>query len=156
MPADAGAITQQIERERLQNQPAAKPTSKFTLPAPAPIKAGEGAVTVKQFRFEGNTTLSTEALQGFLSAYVNRSVSVAQLQEATQAVADFYAQNGWLASTELPRQDITEGTVTIRITEALLGKFQLQGQSARVTESQIRSFVERQVQPGKHLSITAL
>jgi hemolysin activation/secretion protein len=153
---DAGAITQQIERERLQNQPSAKPSSKFALPAPAPIKAGEGAVTVKQFRFEGNTTLSTEALQDFLAAYVGRAVTLTHLQEATQAVVDFYAQNGWLASTELPRQDITEGVITIRITEALLGKFQIQGQSKRVTDIQIRSFVERQVQPGQRLSTTAL
>ena len=76
--ADAGAIQQQLERERQQAQPAAKSAPSIVLPKPSPVSPGAEAVVVKQWRFEGNATIGTSALQAHLSGYVGQSVSLAQ------------------------------------------------------------------------------
>ena len=154
--ADAGAIQQQLERERQQVQPAAKPAPSIALPKPSPVSPGAETIVVKQWRFEGNATLGTSALQAHLSAYVGQSVSLAQLYEAAQAVVDFYAQRGWLASADLPKQDITEGAITIRIVEAALGQLQIEGTPQRVSREQIQAFAAQNLHPGRHLSLVAL
>ena len=57
---DAGALQQQIDRERQQPLPQRVAPAK---PAPAAMKPVTGAVvTVKQFRFVGNTLQSSEQL----------------------------------------------------------------------------------------------
>lgn len=154
--ADAGAIQQQLERERQQAQPAAKSAPSIALPKPGPVSPGAETIVVKQWRFEGNATLGTSALQAHLSGYVGQSVSLAQLYEAAQAVVDFYAQRGWLASADLPKQDITEGVITIRIVEAALGQLQIEGTPRRVSREQIQAFAAQNLQPGRHLSLVAL
>jgi len=154
--ADAGAIQQQLERERQQVQPAAKPAPSIALPRPSPVSPGAETIVVKQWRFEGNATLGTSALQAHLSGYVGQSVSLAQLYEAAQAVVDFYAQRGWLASADLPKQDITEGAITIRIVEAALGQLQIEGTPQRVSREQIQAFAAQNLHPGQHLSLVAL
>jgi len=154
--ADAGAIQQQLERERQQVQPAAKPAPSIALPKPSPVSPGAETIVVKQWRFEGNATLGTSALQAHLSGYVGQSVSLAQLYEAAQAVVDFYAQRGWLASADLPKQDITEGAITIRIVEAALGQLQIEGTPQRVSREQIQAFAAQNLHPGRHLSLVAL
>ena len=154
--ADAGAIQQQLERERQQVQPAAKPAPSIALPKPSPVSPGAETIVVKQWRFEGNATLGTSALQAHLSGYVGQSVSLAQLYEAAQAVVDFYAQRGWLASADLPKQDITEGAITIRIVEAALGQLQIEGTPQRVSREQIQAFAAQNLHPGQHLSLVAL
>jgi len=154
--ADAGAIQQQLERERQQVQPAAKPAPSIALPRPSPVSPGAETIVVKQWRFEGNATLGTSALQAHLSGYVGQSVSLAQLYEAAQAVVDFYAQRGWLASADLPKQDITEGAITIRIVEAALGQLQIEGTPQRVSREQIQAFAAQNLHPGRHLSLVAL
>jgi outer membrane protein assembly factor BamA len=62
------------------------------------------AVTVRQFRFAGNTLLSSDQLAPVLANYLNRPLDYTQLQAAAAAVADVYRAAGSVARTNsLPK-----------------------------------------------------
>ena len=117
---DAGALRQQIERQL----PKALPGEKKPLTAlPPEYKPASGLeVTVKQFRFAGNTLLTAEQLAPNLASFLNRPLDFAGLQQAMAAVSETYRAAGWLVRIYLPRQDITDGVVTLQIVEGIIGK----------------------------------
>lgn len=125
-PPDAGALQQQIDRER---KPVLPPSAIPVQPAePLEIKPGPGVVvTVKSFRFAGNTLLTREELAPAVAGYLDRPLGFSELQQAAAAVANAYRKAGWVARAYLPRQDISEGIVTIQIVEAMFGGAQLEG-----------------------------
>lgn len=119
---DAGALQQQVERERRATPVPrdAPPTPMVANPRVA-LPAGT-TVLVKAFRFSGNRLLSDARLQSVLDAYLGRQLGLAELQQATDEVARTYRSAGRVAFASLPRQDVTEGTVTIQVTEAVMGQ----------------------------------
>ena len=117
---DAGALRQQIEGQ----MPKALPGEKKPLTAlPPEYKPASGLeVTVKQFRFADNTLLTAEQLAPNLASFLNRPLDFAGLQQAMAAVSEAYRAAGWLVRVYLPRQDITDGVVTLQIVEGIFGK----------------------------------
>jgi hemolysin activation/secretion protein len=155
-PPDAGALQQQIERER-------KPVLPHKATSERPAEPGALApqtgiiVTVKSFRFAGNTLLSNEQLAPVVADYLNRPLDYAQLQAAAAAVANAYREAGWIVRAYLPRQDVTEGTVTIQIVEAVFGGVHIEGDVPRhITREQILRTLEAQQKTGEPLSAEAL
>ncbi|NVO07914.1 MAG: ShlB/FhaC/HecB family hemolysin secretion/activation protein, partial [Rhodoferax sp.] len=144
-PPDAGALQQQIERERQQQLPKRMAPDKPALP-PAITPAAGVVVTVKQYRFVGNTLLTSEQLAPAVAPYLNRPVDFAQLNAAAAAVAELYRAAGWVVRAYLPQQDIQDGMVRIQIVEAVFGKLQFEGAlPQRLSASQIeRIFTARQ------------
>jgi hemolysin activation/secretion protein len=120
---DAGALRQQIERQ----MPQALPGEKKPLTAlPPEYKPAPGLrVTVKQFRFAGNTLLSAEQLAPNVASFLNRPLDFAGLQQATAAVSETYRAAGWLVRVYLPRQEVQDGIVTLQIVEGLFGKVRI-------------------------------
>ena len=105
---------------------ATKPvTANATANAPAPNTAAPSAdapaqFTFKGFKFEGNTVYSSKILTGLIARQVPVVKELSDIQNAAQAVANRYQEDGVLARVDLLPQDLTEGIVTITITE---GKF---------------------------------
>lgn len=153
---DAGALQQQIDRERQQQLPKRLAPEKPA--APAAMKPTSGVtITVKQFRFAGNTLLSAEQLAPIVAGYLNRPLDFAQLQAAAAAVAEAYRTAGWIVNAYLPEQDIQDGIVTLQIVEAVFGKLQREGGHAgRVPSAQIDSLFAAQQAPGTSLNAGAL
>jgi len=97
-------------------------------PAPALAAAPEPATPApaspdfvfKAFKFQGNKVYSTQRLQQLLKNAVPQVQDVADLQKAADAVAQLYQNEGLLARVDLLPQDLTEGEVTITITEGRL------------------------------------
>ena len=108
-PPDAGALQQQIERERQQQLPRRIAPDKPATPAVLPPLAGI-VVTVKQFRFVGNTLLSAEQLAPAVAPFLDRPLDYNQLQAAAAAVAETYRAAGWVVRAYLPQQDIKDGS----------------------------------------------
>jgi hemolysin activation/secretion protein len=152
---DAGALRQQIEGQ----MPKALPGEKKPLTAlPPEYKPASGLeVTVKQFRFAGNTLLTAEQLAPNLASFLNRPLDFAGLQQAMAAVSETYRAAGWLVRIYLPRQDITDGVVTLQIVEGIFGKVHISDPlplrfSAELAQAHIAA-----AQPaGKALSAAAL
>ncbi|MCE4557958.1 ShlB/FhaC/HecB family hemolysin secretion/activation protein [Roseateles cellulosilyticus] len=155
-PPDAGSLQQQIERERQQQMPRRIAPDKPALPAAIKPAAGV-TVTVKEYRFIGNTLLSNEQLAVAVAPYVNRPVDFVQLNAAAAAVADLYRAAGWVVRAYLPQQDIQKGVVTIQIVEAVFGKLHLEGTlPQRISAGRIEGIFTAQQASGAPLNAVAL
>lgn len=153
---EAGSLLQQIEQNKQPNIPHKDLLE--NLHEPAPLSEQKGViVTVKSFRFEGNTLLTSEQLSSSVKGYLNRPLDFTQLQEVVAAVANVYREAGWIVRAYLPRQDITNGTVTIQIVEAVFGGARLEGQPAsRVKLDKVLSVINAQQKQGALLNAAAL
>lgn len=155
-PPDAGALQQQSEQGRQPVLPRKAVPDKPAEPAAMPARAGVIA-TVKLFRFVGNTLLTAEQLAPAVAGYLNRPLDYAALQAAAAAVANAYREAGWVVRAYLPRQDITEGIVTIQIVEAVFGSVHFEGDvSKRMSREQIVRTFDVQQQAGAPLNAERL
>ena len=155
-PPDAGALQQQIERERQQQLPRRIAPEKPA--APAAMQPASGVVvTVRQFRFAGNTLMSAEQLAPMVRDYLDRPLDFTQLQAAAAAVAEAYRAAGWVVNAYLPQQDIKDGIVIIQIIEAVFGKLKIEGAlPQRVSAGRVERIFAGQQASGVSLNADAL
>lgn len=107
----------------------------FACPALAQPPTSGATVVVKEFKLEGMATLSEQAAQEALAAYLNRPLTFTDLEKAAQAVGEFYRENDYFTvSAYLPKQELNDGTVTIRVVESKLGKVEIEGNTRYSTE----------------------
>lgn len=155
-PADAGSLRQQIERGQPQLLP------REALPAkplePAPLKAPAGlSVTVKEFRFAGNTLMSAAQLAPAVAPYLDRPLGLNELNKAAAAVAEAYRQAGWVVRVYLPQQEIRDGIVTIQIVEAVFAGAVLEGAPPKRFSTQTAiAMIESAQAKGKNLNADAI
>ncbi len=154
-PPDAGSLLQRMERDRL---PALPRLQTPQAPVPPPMQAQPGVVVTAQvFKFVGNTLLSAEQLAPAVAPFLNRPLDFAQLQAAAAAVAAAYREAGWVVRAYLPKQEITDGIVTIQIVEAVFGKAILEGDAPlRLKFDVAQSIVSAQQTPGQPLNDNAV
>lgn len=155
-PPDAGALLQQMERNRAQVLP--KPAKPDFLPLPAPMQGLPGAkVTVRAFRFAGNRLLTESQLAPVVARFLNHPLGFNELQQAASAIGDAYRAAGWIVRAYLPRQSITDGVVTIQVVEAVFGKLELEGGPLkRLKTDLIQRMLGTAVKPGQPIDAEAL
>lgn len=101
--------------------------------------------------------LDEQHLRPVVAAWLNRPIGINDLQAAAQAVANAYREAGWIVRAYLPRQDVTEGTVVIRIVEAVFSGARSEGpEPFRVKLPQVLSRLEAQQKQGAPLNAEAL
>jgi hemolysin activation/secretion protein len=122
------------------------------------LEAPQGVtVVVKAFSFSGNTLISSEQLAPVVAGYLDRPVTLAELQQAAADVAAAYRIAGWVVRAILPRQDITSGVVTIHVVEAIFGGATIDGPAEpRVERSRILSIIEANQKRGERLNAEAI
>jgi hemolysin activation/secretion protein len=156
---DAGSINQQIQRSDGQPIPdptIASPTEKGSAAPPADLPSNV-QVQVQRFVFVGNTLLDTAALDQAVAGYTGRTLGLRQLQEASSAVAALYRQSGWVVRAFLPRQDVTQCTVTIQVVEANYQGLKFENElEARVSQAQIQRIFDAQQAVGAKLNANKL
>ena len=142
---DAGQILNEIERD-IQVRPLPKIPE---IESVAPAEEDQGPkVVIKQFKFEGNKALSEVQLQDALASLTNREISVTELKTCTDLIAAFYRQQGFVATATLPDQDITEGVVVIKITEAIFGAVKIDGEYGKDYKRVRPAVIERMIAAG--------
>lgn len=154
-PPDASTLQQQIERDqqadkqRLQVQQAPQPAVEVPLQGQT--------IVVEEFKFKGNTLLSSATLRAALAPLLGRPLDFARLQSTPVLVADVYRDKGWVVQTFLPEQSIEQGSVTIEIVEAVFGQTLVAGDPAtRVPKEDVLQIFARQQEAGKFLNIHAV
>lgn len=158
---DAGSVLRQIERQESVDAPRL-PDVAPTPPASAPeVNAQvEQTIPVKRFRFIGNGSIDESVLQKVVAKYLGQNLTAAQLQNIADEIATIYQDRGLLASATLPRQDVSEGEITIQVTEAKFGGIVFDdsqsGVGLRVSSETVKKFVERGLALGQQLSLEAL
>jgi hemolysin activation/secretion protein len=121
---DAGALINEIERDQKKLEPlksAPKPEEKVL---EKPVLQGP-KFKIKHFIFKGNQVLEANILELFLKDYLNKEISLDELKAAVNSISLYYKDKGYIADATLPKQDITDGDVTINITEAIFGGVKL-------------------------------
>lgn len=151
-----GDIQRLVEPERpsalpkLQTEP-----PRLTQPSrPAP---GADTSVIRRWDIQGNTLLSTDALTETLQPFTGVPLSVTQIREAALVLQQAYEDAGWLARVTVPPQDITEGTVRLQVSEAVLGRILVDPQStSRVDLEKVKAVVAAQQPLGQKLNTNRL
>jgi hemolysin activation/secretion protein len=116
---NAGSILRQLEPDTpTAPLPKAGPAQQQT-PPPAPSGP---VIHVRAFRIAGNRLIATARIQSLLAGYVNRDLSPADLQQATDSIARLYSRKGWLARVLVPPQTVENGSLLIQVVEGRLGQ----------------------------------
>jgi hemolysin activation/secretion protein len=109
-------------------------------------------ITVSAFRFSGNRVYTSEQLASLLTPYLQRELSLKELNQAARLVTDYYRKHGYfLAQAYIPAQDIADNSVEISVLEGQLGKLTLSNTEALRTEF-IDSMASYQLADGDTLS----
>lgn len=118
--------------ERFQQRPAA-PSVGAPIEIPqqqqATSPAAQGVTfTVTSVVFDGNTVLPQSTLQAIAAPYTNRAISLADANELAAKVTAAYRDAGYVLSRAIvPAQNVTGGTLHIRIVEGSIDKVRIQG-----------------------------
>ena len=123
---------------------------------PQPSDANQVRFVVKRFVFVGNNQVQNDELQRVVVDLINKPITFADLQRASDALAEYYREQGWLVRVVLPQQDITEGTVTFNIVEAKLGGIKIDNQSKQVSNARVEQWVYGRIPKDSHLSLKEL
>lgn len=154
----AGQLLQQ--NRELEPMPPVLPDA-TRAPSPVEVKPlqaqpGQTTFVVKQFIFVGNSKLSNDELQPIVADLIGKPITFDDLKRATDAITEYYREQGWLVRVILPQQDITEGTVTIRIIEAKLGGLKIDNRSTRVTDARVEAWIYGRIPKASELSLDQL
>lgn len=154
----AGQLMQQ--NRELEPQPPILPEATRE---PAPIelkplepKPGQLSFVVKQFVFVGNSKIPSSDLEHIVTDFIGKPITFDDLKRITDAVSEYYREKGWLVRVILPQQDITEGTVTIRVIEAKLGGIRIDNQSKRVSDQRVEGWIYGRIPKASELSLDQL
>lgn len=109
-------------------------------------------ITVSAFRFSGNRAYTSEQLSSLLTPYLQRALSLKELNQAARVVTDYYRKRGYfLAQAYIPAQDIANNTVEIALLEGQLGKLTISNTDTLRNEF-IDSMASYQLKAGDTLS----
>lgn len=118
--------------ERFQQRPAAPSVgAPIEIPRrqPAASPSAQGVTfTITAVVFEGNTVLPDSTLQVIAAPYTHRAISLADANELAGKITAAYRDAGYVLSRAVvPAQNVTGGTLHIRIVEGSIGKVDIQG-----------------------------
>ena len=121
-PPNAGTILQTLPPPAVQrgNDPPAPDASGMQTPRSS-ADAGP-KVLVKGFVIRGNTSIATPVLLAVLKPFENRELTIGEIADAAAAVQERYrSADYFVAQAFVPSQDISSGTVEIRVLEGAIG-----------------------------------
>jgi len=102
-----------------------KETGKKTEPSNSAIK-----ILITGFIFKGNKSFNDETLTSILKDSSEKEYSFSDLQKITNKIEQFYQEQGYTFSHAfIPPQEISDGKLTIEITEGSYGKIKINNQS---------------------------
>ena len=111
------------------------PSSKIVLPAPEEAPgpdrlSSEVRVFVKRIKVSGNTIFSQAELAAVAAPYEGRELDSDALESLRRDLTLYYVTRGYVNSgAVIPDQEVTNGTVEIRIIEGRLTKIEVSGNS---------------------------
>jgi hemolysin activation/secretion protein len=157
-PPEAGGLLQQQRQMEERVLPLTEfPESEREKEVPAESDGSQATVTVSGFRLTGSITRFEKAdLLAQLESAIGRSHTFDGLQHLAKRITDHYHQHGYfLARAYLPRQEVTDGIVTIAIQEGVLDDsrdgVKVSGERLRANRDFSRRIFRSAVAPGEPL-----
>ena len=116
-------------------------------------------VFVSKFNLEGNFSISSEEIQELIKDYLNKELTLSELDSVAEDITNLYIDKGMWARALLPEQDITKNEITVEIIEARLGKIIIQkpnGKKVRFKDERAIKFLSNNQSKDKIFSVSAL
>lgn len=151
---DAGTLQREAEQAIR-----ALPASPQPVPQPAPpmVETDKAArVTVQSFVIDGATLIAESELQALLADLRGQSLTLAELEQAAQRLAQHYRQRGWYVRVYLPVQDVTAGQLRLQVVEGRYGGVRREDAGGRADGAFVESMVTGGLAPGLPLPANAL
>ncbi|NJO12014.1 MAG: ShlB/FhaC/HecB family hemolysin secretion/activation protein, partial [Leptolyngbyaceae cyanobacterium SL_1_1] len=94
----------------------------------APTDSDTVRIEVSDIQVTGSTVFDPAVLEAAIAPFENQSLTLAELQQAADAITRLYLEAGYITSRAiLPNQTITDGAVQISIIEGRLAEIQVEG-----------------------------
>lgn len=101
-----------------------------------PAFAADESFDIVRFRVEGNTILPVADVGQLVAPFTGRQRTYADVQRALEALEGAYRNRGFGAvQVYVPEQELTEGVVTLQVTEAVIGRVVVNGNQYFSTEN---------------------
>lgn len=116
------------------------------------------AIQVASFRFTGNASQPTATLAPLLARFVNKPLTLAQLDEAAATIRDYYRAHDWLlAQAYIPAQPFDNGIVEIAIIEGRIDRITVTVDAdAPVSQAYANGLVAHHLRNGEAVTGAAL
>ena len=126
--------------------------------APRPVVVEQQPVKdrILGFVFKGNSRIKDVQLLNAVKHLIGTPINTANVNKAADAVNNLYRQQGWLATTELPAQDLTDGWVQIDVLEARFAGAVVSDPSAQIKGNLPAALVESAQPKGEVVSLNQL
>lgn len=117
---DAGSLLNQIQRSfpapRLPDVGPPVPPPKVEL-----IEPKGPTLRVRSFTFAGNLLIPSAKLAPLLAGYVGRPLTFEELRNAAAEISLHYRAQGYVATVSVPKQEVKDGVVLLRVLESRFG-----------------------------------
>ncbi|MCC8368192.1 ShlB/FhaC/HecB family hemolysin secretion/activation protein [Xenorhabdus sp. PB61.4] len=133
-PVDQDAITQQ-QKDLLQQAQQQRDDIRNSVtlsPLPVPASDDEGALChpIHQIQLEGANNLSASVQQALSKPYLSHCLTAGKIHELVRKVSNTYIEKGYITSQAgLNEQDLSNGVLTITVTEGKVSSILLDGES---------------------------
>lgn len=152
---DAGSLQRETGRVLQAPQSVERPSAATASPAMAQ-DARSTRVTVKQIIVDGARLIPATELAASLNDLKGQSLTLAELEQAAQRIANLYRDRGWFARVYLPQQDVSDGTIHIQILEGHYGGSRLDNQSQRANAAYVQNVITHRLKTGEALPVDDL
>ena len=145
---DAGSLLNQIQRSfpapRLPDVGPPAPPPKVEI-----LEPKGPTVTVKAFGFLGNLLIPSAKLTPLLAGYVGRPLTFEELRNAAAEISLYYRAQGYVATVSVPKQEVSDGIVLLRVLESRFGDVTVDPASdGRVDPELLKEIVRHAMPPG--------
>lgn len=97
-----------------------------TPPVPESVLDVPGTISVKQFKFTGNTVFNSAELNAAIADFTNKPISFAQLVQAANQITKLYVSQGYITTgAYIPEQSLESSIVAIQIVEGSLADIEI-------------------------------
>ena len=114
-------LQKELELQLKKSAPPALPKVQKPTEQRKPV-AGEQAVQVKNFLFNGNKLLTDQELQAVVAKWKDKTLTFDELQSVITDIQEYYSSKNRIGKALLPEQEIKNGIVSIKIVEGVLGE----------------------------------
>jgi hemolysin activation/secretion protein len=157
VPLSAQTLSPGDVQRQVQPAPASELPKLNTIPprlyGPSTALANERTVRVISWDLVGNTAIDTATLLQWLKPFTEVNLTLRQINEAAALLQQIYQDAGLVTRVLVPAQDVTDGSVTLRIVESRLGTVTVSPDpAARVDLERVRQSVLKALTPKTLLS----
>jgi hemolysin activation/secretion protein len=128
---------------------------------PQPLIAPKGAenidLTLKGLQFTGGATYEASELLPYYEKYLNKKIKLVDVYKVAREMTERYVEDGYsLSKVVVPPQRVKEGKITLRMIEAYIHTFEVEGDKSLLVNNRVARGVIEKLRMAAHLNIKEL